>query len=198
MISSRNPRRVHKRRFSFFGDYLILLQLRIKNRVFYSHRHRHTHTHTHTHTNTLVYIYTYTLWYDPSVCVTWILHVYAMTFSYVLHDSFMCVTWFLYMYDMTPSNIFRHLIWPLHMRHPAGGACAGTWQAFPTRTWQALPTRRKPSTQHTRRLYTCNIVTHDKHFLGGDTQHTRRLHTCNMTPSYVRYEIFHMCDMTPS
>ena len=49
---------------------------------------------------------THYVWYDSSICATWLIHMCNMTHSYVWHDSFICVTW-LIMCDMTHPHV-RH------------------------------------------------------------------------------------------
>jgi len=41
------------------------------------------------------------------IFVTWLIHMCAMTHSYVWHDSFICVTWLIHMCDMTHSYVWR-------------------------------------------------------------------------------------------
>jgi len=84
--------------------------------------YKHTHTHTHTHTNALArtHMHTYTYIY---ICrlqgliwgvmshvwhysqVTWFIHMFDRTHSYVWHDSFMCVIWLIHLCDMTHSHV---------------------------------------------------------------------------------------------
>ena len=43
------------------------------------------------------------MWHDPFICVTFLIHTYDMSHSYVWHDLFICVTWLIHMCDMTHS-----------------------------------------------------------------------------------------------
>ena len=76
-----------------------------------------------------------TRWYDPSygwhdsfMCVTWLIHMCDMNYSYAWHDmseswycrtANVCETWRIYMCDMTHSYVrqdsFICETWPIHM-----------------------------------------------------------------------------------
>jgi len=54
------------------------------------------------------------VWHDSFICVTWLIHMYDMTYSYVWHDSFICVTWLIYMCYMTHPYMWNDSI--IHMK----------------------------------------------------------------------------------
>jgi len=41
------------------------------------------------------------VWHGSFICVTWLIHMCDMAYSYVRHDCFICVTWLIHMCDMT-------------------------------------------------------------------------------------------------
>jgi len=47
------------------------------------------------------------VWHDTIIYVTWHIHMCDMTHSYVWHDSFMCVPWLIHMCDMTLSYMWH-------------------------------------------------------------------------------------------
>jgi len=54
------------------------------------------------------------VWHDSFICVTWLVYTCDMTIRicgmanlYVWHDSFICVTWLLHMFDMTHSYVWH-------------------------------------------------------------------------------------------
>jgi len=59
------------------------------------------------------------VWHDSFMCAPWLLHMCAMPHPCVWHDSFICVTWLLHMCDMTHSRVFHALL---------------TWGTWPTLT----------------------------------------------------------------
>jgi len=59
------------------------------------------------------------VWHDPSICLTWLLHLCDATVPYVWrdsttcvtwhnHDSTTCATWTLHMCDSTPSHVWQN------------------------------------------------------------------------------------------
>ena len=56
---------------------------------------------------------------DSFICVTWLIHMCHVTYSYVWHDSFICVTWLIHMCDMTHSYVWHDsstcVTWLIHM-----------------------------------------------------------------------------------
>jgi len=59
------------------------------------------------------------VWRDSFICVTRLIHMCDATHSYVWHDSFICVTWLIQMCDMTHSYVwhdsFIYVTWLIHM-----------------------------------------------------------------------------------
>ena len=51
------------------------------------------------------------VWLDSFICVTWLIHMYDMTHSYVKQSEllfvFMCVPWLIHMCDMTHSYVWH-------------------------------------------------------------------------------------------
>jgi len=54
-----------------------------------------------------VWQHSFKVWHDSFSRVTWLIHMCAMTHSYVWHDSFICVTWPIHMCDMTHSYVWH-------------------------------------------------------------------------------------------
>jgi len=45
--------------------------------------------------------------HDSFICGTWLIHMWDMTHSYVGHDSFICETWLIHMCDMTHPHVWH-------------------------------------------------------------------------------------------
>jgi len=47
------------------------------------------------------------MWHDPSIRMTWLIHMCDMTHRYVWHDSSTWVTWLIHMCDMTHPHVWH-------------------------------------------------------------------------------------------
>jgi len=45
------------------------------------------------------------LWREVCQCGPWLIHMWSMTHSHVVHDSFTCGPWLIYMWSMTHSHV---------------------------------------------------------------------------------------------
>jgi len=106
------------------------------------------------------------LWYDSFTWVPWLIYIHHMTHSYVWHDSFICVPWLIHICDMTH----------LHAHHDT--SVCGTWLLLTLLDLGSSMT------------HWCATDLHDSSKRG-----TRLVRACGM-PSYC-IVVPYWCDMTP-
>jgi len=142
------------------------------------------------------------MWYYSSICVPWLINMYAMTHSYVSHDSFTCVTGLIYICDMAHYTCVTRLIHMWDMTH------AYVWHdSFVCVTWLKIMCDmthqyvwQDSFMRVIKRIHVCDMnhsyVWHDSFICV-----TRLIHTCDKTLSYVWHDasmcltwLIHMCD----
>jgi len=79
------------------------------------------------------------VWRDLFICVTWLIHMRAMTQSHVWYDSFTCVTWLIHVCDTMHESchtfecVMSH-IWMRHVTHMKESCHTYAWVMSHIRT----------------------------------------------------------------
>ena len=132
------------------------------------------------------------VWHDTFLCVTWLIHMCAMTCAYVWHDACICLTWHIYTCGVTSWYVWHAVCYILPYNcitlHHAATA-THVYMLHITDRWDVCRMTRSYVWHDS---FIC--VTWLMHMCNSSICVTWLIHMCDMTHAYVR--LIHMCDMT--